>query len=476
MSSKPGAHPGAGRAVLVADLMALAPGADGRPDPAPFRDHVVSAGGRFLEGSRESGEALAPGTVHVFYRPDLRQEAELLAEASDGKYDAVIAAATLIPAGCRFDGGAVRVGAGTGNMQSESWGGRDGRGGIAPLMNTPAINARATAQMVMKALLRRRPDLPFDALHGLVTAGDFDTGRDLAGYATAKLEGRVMAVLGYGNIGREVARLAAAFGMTVRVFARPAHRDWIEADGHVFAASAVEAARGADALSIHLGLGALDPRTGRTANAGIVSDDILGALASKAMLVNFDRGEVVDVPALDRALSRGQVDQAAIDADIFLDAGGGPHGPLAAYLPLAARYGERVLLLPHAVADTDHASRVAGGRLAFDLVVDAMTNRRVRNLVGDLPEGYVNAGSALPPGIGPVGAAALLALAQQGAAAELAAQARLLATFYDRLAQAAVHATPESSYDADAAEALLAGARLSRALRRHGLLVPYKPG
>ena len=65
--------------------------------------------------------------------------------------------------------------------------------------------------MVFKALLRELPDLPVEILHQKVVDGVFDTGKDLVGYPTEKLEGKRFAVLGYGNIGREVALLAKAF-------------------------------------------------------------------------------------------------------------------------------------------------------------------------------------------------------------------------------------------------------------------------
>ena len=87
----------------------------------------------------------------------------------------MIAAATFIPKQAIFPLGGVRIGAGTGNMGSASWGGGNGEGGTAPLMNTPGINSRATAQMAMKALLKVMPDLPVDHLHNRVAAGDFDT-------------------------------------------------------------------------------------------------------------------------------------------------------------------------------------------------------------------------------------------------------------------------------------------------------------
>ena len=69
-------------------------------------------------------------------------------------------------------------------------------------------------------------------------------------------------------------------------------------------------------------------------------------------------------------------------------------GAGAAYLipePLAAAYGDRILLLPHAAADTDHPTRVAGARQAVDQIIDAIVDKRVRNLKGSLPQGYVEA-------------------------------------------------------------------------------------
>ena len=141
--------------------------------------------------------------MHFFYCPDLSTADEIRHEAAAG-YDAVIAAATVIPEDAAFPRGGVRIGAGTGNMRSASWGGGNGVGGTGVLMNTPGVNSRATAQMVFKALLRRRPDLPLEHLHALTVAGAFDTGRNLREYPTRKLESYRLAVIGFGNIGRKL--------------------------------------------------------------------------------------------------------------------------------------------------------------------------------------------------------------------------------------------------------------------------------
>ena len=389
--------------VLIADLVGLRLDAGGRPDHGEVKAYIEEKGGVFHLGPLGDRSALEAGRIHFFYQPDLSTEAEILPQTDRGQYDALIAAATFIPKASVFPLGGVRIGAGTGNMGSASWGGGNGEGGVAPLMNTPGINSRATAQMVMKAILRVLPDLPVDRLHRMVAAGDFDTGRQLRDFPTAKLEGRKIAVLGYGNIGREVAKLAGAFGMRVAVYARAHHRRWIEAEGFDYAASPVAAATGADVLSVHIGLGRLDLQTGAWSNAGTVDAAVLGAMNEGAVLVNYDRGEVVDVAALDAALSSGRIAHAAIDADLFRDAATGAlSGPMLPYLPLEERHEGRLELLPHAAADTDHPSRVAGARQAVDQIVDAIRFKAVTNLKGDLPEGYVSAGSRTPAGIGKV--------------------------------------------------------------------------
>lgn len=449
--------------ILIVDLVGLAPGPDGRPDPSEVKAHIETRGGVFLEGSIRNHPPVAGGP-HFYYLPMLSTEAELLAEAGEGAYDAVIAAATFLPRGARFDRGGVRMGAGTGNMGSNSWGGGDGRGGIAPLMNTPGLNARATAQMVMKALLRVRPDLPVEEMHALVAAGRFDTGRDLVRYPTAKLEGQVMAVIGYGNIGREVAKLALAFGMGVRIHARPRHREGIESEGFAYAATPVEAATCADALSIHVGLGPKGPAG--YANAGLIGAEVLAALAPGAVLLNYDRGELVDVPALGAALASGRVGHAAIDADLFTDAATGAlSGPMQPYLSLLPDHAARLSLLPHAAADTDHPTRVAAAKQAVDQILDAVDRRVVRNLKGDLPEGYEDAGPLTPPGVGGLTAQGLQVFCEgEGAQALLPVARAFMARLEAVLAGDVIGQGAEFVRDAN---------RLTTLLRRHGIEGSY---
>jgi len=393
--------------VLVADLVGLKFGANGDPDHSEVKSHAEAQGARWHECGVDAVGDLAVG-IHFFYQPGLSTQSELLAAAGEGQYDATLVAATFIPAGAQFPLGGVRIGAGTGNMGSTSWGGGNGRGGSAPLMNTPSFNSRATAHMAIKGLLKVCPDLDVARLHERVCAGDFDTGRNLHEYPTIKLEGKVMAVLGFGNIGREVALLAQSFGVTVKIYARAQHKDWIESEGFIYCTTPYEAASGADFLSPHTGLG---PAHGDTfANAALVDGEVLNAMNDGAVIINYDRGEVIDADALDAALSSGKVRYAAIDADLFKDPHSGElFGPMVPYLAVEKNHPGKLELLPHAAADTEHLSRVDGAMQAVDQILDAIRYKSVMNLKGDLPPDYIDAGAVTVNGVGKVTANTLAA-------------------------------------------------------------------
>lgn len=388
--------------VLIADLVGLKLDENGCPDHSEVKSYIERLGHTFHEGLANEDHEFPEG-IHFFYAPHLSREEEILPITKHGQYDALIAAATFFPETSVFEHGGVRIGAGTGNMGSSSWGGGNGIGGNAPLMNTPSFNSRATAQMAMKALLKVLPDLKTEELHHRVCAGDFDTGKNLSEYPTEKIEGKTIAVIGYGNIGREVACLAKAFGMKVKIYARPHHREWIESEGFEYAPTPIDAATHADVLSPHTGLGAFDQDTGKFANESVVDADVLSALNDGAIVINYDRGECVNAEALDKALASGKVRYAAIDADLFKDQETGElSGPMLPYLPLIEKYPEKLELLPHAAADTEHVSRVEGAKQAVNQIVDCILHKRVTNLKGNLPDGYFDAGPLTVPGVGKV--------------------------------------------------------------------------
>ncbi len=460
--------------VLIADLVGLKFDADGNPDHSAVRAHIEAQGGVFHEGPL-NGQDLAPGMVHFFYQPDLSTEAEILPQTDQGQYDALIAAATFIPAAAKFAEGGVRIGAGTGNMGSASWGGGNGTGGDAPLMNTPSFNSRATAHMTIKALLKTSPNLPVDKMHEMVVSGDFDTGKQLRDFPTEKLEGKRMAIIGYGNIGREVAKLAKAFNMEVSIYARAHHREWIESEGFEYAETPATAAKGADFISPHTGLGAACPDTGRFANAELVSDEVLENLKDGAVVVNYDRGEVVCCEALDKALASGKVRYAGIDADLFkCSETGALSGPMVPYLEVEKNHKGKLELLPHAAADTEHLSRVDGAKQAVDQIFDAIQYKRVTNLKGDLPEGYTSAGAKTVAGVGKVTRQRLASVADgPETSAELRRLAEETAVLWgaiDAIEEPARRAELVERYGADL---IKASNRYAEMMSRLGLQGPY---
>src|SRR6188508_1715215 len=148
----------------------------------------------------------------VVYQPDLKDEA-LATAIRDSGADILIVRGTPVTA-AMLEGGAlsliVRAGAGYNTIDVAA----ASRQGIY-VSNCPGQNAIAVAELtfgLMLALDRRIPD----------NVGDLRAGRwKKQEYSKARgLFGRTLGLLGYGNIGQEVARRAHAFGMPVIVWSR----------------------------------------------------------------------------------------------------------------------------------------------------------------------------------------------------------------------------------------------------------------
>ncbi len=165
--------------------------------------------------------------------------------------------------------------------------------------NCPGKNSIAVAELTFGLIL---------ALDRHIAAGvaDLKTGVWNKGqYGKARgLHGRTLAILGLGNIGREVARRALAFGMKVRVWSRSLTDEAAKELGLTRCASPGEAVVGADVVSVHL---ALKPET-----RGLISAAVFEAMKAGALFVNTARAEVVDEAALLAAV-RGKGVRAAVD-------------------------------------------------------------------------------------------------------------------------------------------------------------------
>ena len=121
-----------------------------------------------------------------------------------------------------------------------------------------------------------------------------------------RLHGRRLGILGYGSIGRAVAKFGDAFGMRVVVGGgREGSRQRAAEDGREYMADRAAFFAACDVVSVHL---RLSPDT-----AGSIGDADFAGMKPEALFVNTSRAEVVAAGALERALRAGRPGKAAVD-------------------------------------------------------------------------------------------------------------------------------------------------------------------
>ena len=161
-------------------------------------------------------------------------------------------------------------------------------------------------------------------------------------YIGRGLEGRVLGLVGLGNIGRELVRLLQPFGL-----ARILGYDPYLPEGQAAALGAQRVdldtlLREADFVSLNC------PLTAET--RGLIGARELGLMKPAAYLINTARGPIVDQAALARALETGQIAGAALD--VFAQEPIAPDDPLLRL--------ENTILTPHAIAWTEELARDNG--------------------------------------------------------------------------------------------------------------------
>ena len=116
-----------------------------------------------------------------------------------------------------------------------------------------------------------------------------------------ELAGKKMGIIGMGNIGMKVAKVAEAFGMEVSYFSTSGTSHCTEYPS----LGLREIMSGSDVISVHA------PYNERT--AGLVGAEQLSWMKPTAVIVNMGRGGIVDEAALARAVDEGQIAGAALD-------------------------------------------------------------------------------------------------------------------------------------------------------------------
>lgn len=224
----------------------------------------------------------------------------------------------------------VRAGAGTNTIDVEAASER----GIW-VANCPGKNAIAVAELafgLMLALDRRIVDATADLEGGKWNKKEYGKARGLFG--------RTLGILGTGTIGAEVIARARAFGMPVVAWSRSLTEAKAEELDVRRLASATEVAAAADILSVHV---ALKPET-----RGLVGDGVFASMKQGAMFINTSRAEVVDQPALERAVKERGI-RAGLD--VFAEEPSGGAGSVDA--PIFKLAG--VIGTHHIGASTDQA-------------------------------------------------------------------------------------------------------------------------
>ena len=118
---------------------------------------------------------------------------------------------------------------------------------------------------------------------------------------TFQVSGKKWGIVGMGNIGREVARLASAFGCEVRYYSTSG----VKREEQYPAMELEELLKWSDIVSVH------SPLNERT--RGLIGREQLQLMKPSAMIINVARGGIIDEAALAEALDNGTIAAAALD-------------------------------------------------------------------------------------------------------------------------------------------------------------------
>ena len=205
------------------------------------------------------------------------------------------------------------------------------------VFNAPYSNTRSVAELVIGAsimLIRRIPDKSKAAHEGVwlkESKGSYE------------LRGKTMGIIGYGNIGTQVSILAEALGMKVLYYDIVTKLPIGNAESRK---SLKDLVSESDIVTLHV------PDIQQTRN--LINKSILKDFKKGSILINYARGEVVDLDALAKSLEAGHLSGAAIDVYPWEPEKNGDRfeTPLQ-HLP-------NVLLTPHIGGSTEEAQTNIG--------------------------------------------------------------------------------------------------------------------
>ncbi len=208
--------------------------------------------------------------------------------------------------------------------------------GVA-VFNAPHANTRSVAELIIGLcvmLIRRVPDKNAAAHRGewlKEAKGSFE------------LRGKTLGIVGYGNIGSQVSAMAESLGMQVIYYDIATKLPLGNAKQ---IRDLKELLKTSDIVTLHV------PSDATTRN--IINADTLNSMKKGGILLNYSRGDVVDLKALKNVLDKGQLSGAAID--VFPDEpekNGDTFSSVLQNLP-------NVILTPHIGGSTEEAQASIG--------------------------------------------------------------------------------------------------------------------
>jgi len=247
------------------------------------------------DGLHEDGKAILRRAAQVDDQTDISADALLQLIHS---YDAVIVrgrtkiTADVLAAGSRLKV-VGRAGVGVDNIDLEA----ARRQGVI-VVNAPKSTTEAVAELTLGLMLAVARSIP-RADHAMKSAAWIK--KQLEG---VELRGKTLGIIGMGNIGSAVGRLATALGMQVFAYDPLLSADEIEARGAEPAALRDLYAR-SDFITLHVPL--------NESTRGMINADALAQMKPGVRLICAARGGVVDEEALLQALNSGQVAAAGLD-------------------------------------------------------------------------------------------------------------------------------------------------------------------
>ena len=229
--------------------------------------------------------------------------------------------------------------------------------GVA-VCNIRAYCTHSVAEHVFACLLSLTHSI--GQYNAAVRAGEWQRADDfcLLSYPVRELSAMTLGIVGYGELGKGVEKIARNFGMQVIVSARPGSA--IVNDGRV---SFEELLQRADVISLHCPL--------NDATRGLFGAAEFAKMRSDAILINTARGGLIDSTALVDALRAGDIAAAAVDVL--------PQEPPVDGDPLLDYDGANLLVTPHIAWATGAARQAAIDELVENIA--AFLDGRERNRI-----------------------------------------------------------------------------------------------